>query len=365
MFAYILIYLFSLIFAFCYSKSKDKFFSVLFISLTFLVLFLPAAFRYNIGTDYENYTRIIENNFLHHRYNEFEIGWIPVLWFIDYFDLSVHFFFVFTDFTILLCLFYVLEKRSFWCCIPIYVCFAYIQSYSLVRQALAATIFLIAIKKWTQKKYFSCILFSLLSFIFHKSVIILVLLLFLANFKWSFFNRFNNFVIFVFVYVLIDRLQFANILMEKVVGNTFYAAYLTSDYAKVSESSSGLGLLLREFLLLIGIIASDKIVNKNVLQIADYHIRLYRLSVLLGFAGISFFIMSSQIHIFNRLPSLIVPFLVLMVQCMNNSKFKYRKIALIIFEFGWFVSFIFYLKNSPSSAAGGLGLTPYQSIFSR
>ena len=119
--------------AFCYSKSKDKSASVVFLVSTFLALFLPAAVRYNIGTDYKNYVQIISASLPKHRYAVFETGWIPMLWLLDNFDLNIHFFFVLTDFAILMCLFFVLDKKSFYLCIPIYVCFAYIQSFSLVR----------------------------------------------------------------------------------------------------------------------------------------------------------------------------------------------------------------------------------------
>lgn len=371
MFPYILIYLFSFIFSICYSKSKDKSVSALFLILTFLTLFVPAAIRYNIGTDYKNYVRIITNNFRIHRYSEFEIGWMPILWFIDNFNVSIHYFFVFADFIGLVSLFCVLEKKSFWCCVPVYVSFAYIQSFSLVRQALAAAIFLNAIKECVKGKYLKSFFFCALSCCFHKSVIILCILLLLSGFKWKILTRRNCFLISILIFIFVKEINLAKIVMEKIVANTIYASYLTSSFSNAAESSGGLGILLREVIIFVAIISCDRklwchyqnnFINKAAL---DEQSRFYKMSVLFGLAGIAFFIMSTQIHIFNRLPNLIVPFLVLLTQCVYKSKFRYRKISLLFIEVGLFVSFLFYIKSSPSSAEGGLGIYPYQSIFSR
>ena len=364
MFPYIVIYVCSGIFALCYSKSKDKSASVIFLLLTFFVLFVPAALRYNIGTDYKNYVRIISNNLPRHRYTSFEVGWIPVLWLMDNLNLPVHAFFVLIDFTILFCLFTVLDKKAFWLCIPIYVSFAYIQSYSLVRQALAATIFLLAVKHWIARKYMLTILFGVISFLFHKSTVFLCVLLILANFKWKLLSRRNNCVLVVIIYLLIDKLKLASLLMDTIVGNTFYSSYIQSSF-NMSTEGSGLGSLFRELLLFVVVIASSRTVNKWNTSNRLPQSRLYTVSILFSLAGISFFILSTQIHIFNRLPCLIIPFLVITVQCVYRSKYRYRKLALLLLEVGWFFSFVLYIKESLISNPGGLGITPYQSIFSR
>lgn len=213
----------------------------------------------------------------------------------------------------------------------------------------------------------SAFFWSTFSFLFHKSTVFLCVLLLFANLRWSIFSRRNNAILFILIYLFVDSLSLGTIIMDKIVGNTFYAAYLTGTFNKATEGR-GFGILLREILLFIATIASSRTVNKmnssNTL-IASAQNRLYNVSVLFNFAGIAFFILSTQIHIFNRLPCLIIPFLVITIQCVYRSECRYRKMALLLLETGWFLSFIFYIKNSLVSNPGGLGITPYQTLFSR
>ena len=61
---YILVYIASFLSAFCYSNSKNRNISFLFKIMTFLILFLPAALRYNVGADYAHYVMIVVFFFL-------------------------------------------------------------------------------------------------------------------------------------------------------------------------------------------------------------------------------------------------------------------------------------------------------------
>ena len=49
--------MFAFCFSFCYSFSKDQAVSICLKTICFLIIFLPAALRFNIGTDYSHYTQ--------------------------------------------------------------------------------------------------------------------------------------------------------------------------------------------------------------------------------------------------------------------------------------------------------------------
>lgn len=48
-----------------------------------------------------------------------------------------------------------------------------------------------------------------------------------------------------------------------------------------------------------------------------------------------------------------------------TSVSPWRKIGMVVFQFLIFILFISSLLNANASLAGGLGIVPYQTIFSR
>ncbi len=153
MIEYIAIYIFSTVFSFCYAKAKKCSSIAIFATIVFCILFLPLACRYNIGTDYHNYEIAINE----YRYGgkfsfPFEYGWFPIVYVIKHWNVSVQYFFIIPAFFSMLILFYVVPRKYFWLCIPAYISVAYLESFSLVRQAFAATIFLLSAKDFIEKK---------------------------------------------------------------------------------------------------------------------------------------------------------------------------------------------------------------------
>lgn len=370
---YFFVYLFGFIFSFCYSFAKDKFAISVFRILCFLTLALPACLRYNIGTDYENYTRIILNGFARGKYDMFEAGWIPILWFIDKFDLDLQFFFIFASLCAYSIVFKYIERPYFYLCMPVYICTAYLESYSLVRQNFACTVFLLCIMNFQNKRYFRAVLWGAVSFLFHKSTIFLCLLLPLSSMRWKMFSPYKNAVLFLLMYALFDFFNFAQIIMEKVVGNTFYSVYVNSGFNRQTEIGTGLGLLLRICIMFIFVFISSRQVNEkkewsgkneqaSMLSLQEKN---YKITCIFMFSFLAFALMAKRIHIFNRLMNLMTLSYLLSMHTMAKSKNKYVKVALLFVIIALSILFFKDLQSNPSSAAGGLGLTPYQSIFSR
>ena len=221
MFIYIFIYAAACASAFCYSKSKDKISGVVFLLLTFMFLFIPAALRYGIGTDYLNYKRIILNGFQHHKYDAFESGWIPILKLIDCLNLDVHWFFVGTSFLTILFIFLSAEKEDFYLVILCYVPFAYIESYSLVRQSLATVIGMYAIKQWINNKRIKSILFVAIAFSFHKSAAFFFAMLPFINQDWKIFSKQKNAVWFILIFLVFSFGNPAEFIINNIVGKRF------------------------------------------------------------------------------------------------------------------------------------------------
>lgn len=367
---YIFLYLFVFVFSFCYSFAKDKFAISVFRTLCFLTLAVPAAVRYNIGTDYENYKRIILNGFRNHTYALFEPGWTPLLSFIDRFNLDIQWFFVFASLVTYTCLFCVIERNYFFIAIPIYVCLPYLESYSLVRQAMAATIFLVAVQFCSENKYLKSILAAALAVLFHKSVLLLCLILPLSKLKWKLFSPRGNVFLFGILFILFFVCDITKIVVVNVLSFTPYAGYISSSFFHKTEMGTGLGLMLRIAACFVLLFVCSREMKDNVCKDASskavsVHSNLYKTVCLFEFCQVVFYLMSAEIHIFNRLPNLLNPFFPIAVLCMAKSKSKYRKLGILFLYFVFFILFVATLKSSPASAKGGLGITPYQSIFSR
>lgn len=356
---YILVYFSSIVVSFCYAKSRDKSASIVFVLCTFLCLFLPLALRWNIGTDYKSYTRIVEDALRTGIYMKFEIGWIPIIYLIDKFDLDIHVFFLIPALFSVFIILYVVPKKYFHFCIPVYIAIAWIESFSLVRQAFAATVFLLAMKSFLRKNYSGFVFWAAVSFCFHKSIIVLAILMVVATMKWQILGRFINFIMLFGFYIVTRFVNIGGILMDKVIGITFYANYITSKYNQANNAGSGLGLLIRVTVFIL--FACMPYVASS----AQNGRTLYKVTCVFTFFLAVGHMLAYQVHIFNRIPNLFSPFYIFFIINLSISKSRYRKITLLSIEFLIFLLFIATLINSLSSMQGGLGIVPYQSIFSR
>ena len=360
---FLTIYIMSFVFSFLYSKSKDKSSIIIFLTLSFLILFLPLALRYGIGTDYNSYVQIASSAIAHKKYFSFEIGWAPILWLIAQFDLDIQIFFVIPAFFTILILFVVIPRKYFWLCIPAYISIAYLESFSLVRQSFAASILLLSIRAFYNKKNILALFWFALSVLFHKSVVFMFPLFLLSIFRWKFLNVYTSVFIFVCSCAFFSVFNVASFLMQNVLGNSIYAGYIGGGYDKKTELGSGLGLLLRlvMFAVFLFCIRRSARTNEGSLFISRRYVytvfSLYMLSAA--------HILAAQIHIFNRIPNLFSPFYVYVLIAVVQSKSRYRKIVLIFTLSVLFIFFIKTLQVSSSSLGRGLGIVPYKSIFER
>lgn len=372
MILYLFFYIQASIFSFCYSKSKDKNLTMIFGLLTFMSLFLPLALRYGIGTDYDNYVRIAQNVIRSGINDRVELGWTPLFLLIRNFNLDVHWFFVIPAFFSSLIILKVVPKKYLWFCIPPYICIYWIESFSLVRQAFAASIFLLAFYYFVKRKYFPFFVWAIISIFFHKSMVVIFALTLLSLFSWRIFTPLLNFIFIIGFYVLTRFINIGKILMEVVVGNTMYANYVSSQFNKTVEGGSGMGLYFRLIIFIILLVIpfvsykklKSPITNDGYLEVISKR-RKYNLLCLYVFALAAGHILAYQIHIFNRIPNIFSIFYVFFAYELINVKSKYRKLVTVLFQLIIFILFLASLNRAEASSGGGLGIVPYQSILWR
>lgn len=369
---YILVYILASILSFCYSKSRDKSATIIFASLTFLTLFLPLALRYGIGTDYENYVRIVKEVVASGTNDEIEIGWTPLLLLIRIFHLDNHIFFLFPAFISTLIVFIIVPRSYLWFCLPPYVAIYWLESFSLVRQAFAASVFFFALHWFLKKKYRAFVIFALLSMFLHKSMTVLLILTSLSLFRWRILRPWTNTVILLAFYLATRFVNVGQILMDVVVGNTVYSRYITSQFNRESEGGSGLGLYLRLaiflILLIVPFVPDKKVPAKRQLNSSSAVLgerKEYNLLCLYVFSLMAGHVLAYQIHIFNRIPNIFSVFYLFFAYRLAAAKSRYRRVAMGLFQVLLFVLFLATLRGASVSSGGGLGIVPYQTIFSR
>ena len=366
MLVYLMTYIFSLLFAYLYSLSKDKYVSFLLKILLFFVLFLPLALRYNIGTDYENYWQQImwDVNIYENKWSGFELGWRPLLFFIKFLNLDVHWFFVVVAFFSVYFVLKIVDKKYIHYAIIIYVSTLYLDSFNIVRQAFAAIIAVYGVDlyfKTLNKKY---LWICVLSVLFHTSMIFLLLLLpFILKFsKIKPFSKVTVICLLIFVYLFFTIINIPAIIFNIIAKSMFgsMSRYFSSElYGGSTELVSGLGVLLKEVVVLPFILCSTSILADNEKN------RLYMPMLIINVIIVITYIFSTQITIMNRFPYIFTTFYFVSLKALTLSKSKYKKIGLMLIVIFFTCNFYVNLLKNPSSARGGLGITPYMSIMEK
>lgn len=363
---FILTYIFSSFFAYLYSVEKDKYIASLLKICLFISLFLPLALRYDIGTDYINYSQQIAGdvNPIENKWGGFEVGWRPLLWFIKTFEIDVHYFFVIVAFLSVLLVLNIVEKRCAYFAIVIYTSTLYLDSFSLVRQAFAALLAFCGVASYYKKDNKWYLIFVFVACLFHKSMCFLLVLLplFLFMEKVRPLSKKRIIFLFFFIYVFFTAINIPKIVFGVIVNSVFsgVSSYFTDElYGSATKLGTGLGVLLKEctafpFIFFITYYTKRKQKNKFFMQALVIHSLI-----------IITYIFSTQITIMNRLPYIFTSYFLISINFLVNSKSKYRKIILIFVVIIFTTNFIVNLIKNPSAALGGLGITPYQSIFSR
>ena len=327
------------------------------LKISFGLIFLFLALRYNFGNDYMQYlngfikTKSYSTGDFFDKKNYYEPGWIFLCWL---FNKSFGFFAMVAVLALLNCLVYYhfikkfVPKKNYWLAVFIYIfnpAFMLVHS-SAMRQSLAIIIFIFSLKYLYKKdaiRYFLCVGSALF---FHTSAIILfpIYLISFVNLK----NYKTSVVIVITIYVSIFMFKDFMTPYLSLFIRSYFERY--DAYQAAGASGSGLGILY-SFLLLILIIYYERVQNKEtklVFKIAIFSfvfIPLYFIFQLIGRFGMFF------------VPAIIVVYPIIAIKLKQPIYKTIFVIGLIIMTLYPF--FLFFSDDLWKVAFG-----KYQTIFS-
>jgi hypothetical protein len=215
--------------------------------VVFMTLFIPAALRYGIGTDYNTYVQwfyaigagVKKNN---------EWGYRLLNKFLYDYDFDVQWFFVIMSFFTLYFLFIATPRKSFYIIIALYYLFFYFQLFNLVRQSLIITIGYYAFQLVDRKKYVRSLLMIFIAFLFHQSACIYLIIFIIPK-----ITKKKAIVLFMLITIIyLNPLIIIRIIYNVIMIHTPYALYITDKTQnQLIVKNSGLGVISRHLLLLL------------------------------------------------------------------------------------------------------------------
>lgn len=348
MFFYIVLFTCVMIFSFCYSFAKQR--DVVFLSknLCFFFLFFPAAFRYGIGTDYNNYVSVFYKIGIGQKPG-IEYGWFLLNKVISYFHFPVQLLFIFASFITYLLLFKTKRRDSF-VILVIYFCYLYTTSYNLVRNAISISLawygYICLIDNKKMKGFFIICLGAF----FHYSALLYIpfyLISCLIN-----INRKKTLLIIIISFLIIDIINLQDIFLKfSFIKNFRWTAYFTSKkYSSITRANTGIGIAIRHFFMLyMYLLCSPKNCSKSEFS---------SMSWLFVFLWVSD-LLSSKIVIFYRLNICFYISYLSMFKLLNyHSNNVYINLGKVLCYI-YVLFFVFILNLVLNTNA----VIPYKSVF--
>ncbi len=347
---YNLVLIFGAGFAFFAHWAEEKELRKFFYFLSFLVVWLSAGLRYNVGTDYPNYVYIFEH------LSEYQIGILEPWYYllnlvIAELGLSVQWVFIVTSFIITLSIYVTATNYHRGWFILCFILVFYFPSLNLVRQITALSIMVYGVHYLLQGKDRIFFLSLIAAIGFHYSVLLFLPLFFLRNIKVS--PIILN-ILFVFTVVLLLEVNIIAFIFENSwFGNTKYATYVGSQFSKESELRSGLGVILQVIMYVLFLLFF-RIVKKQP--------RVAIVGLLsIGYVGCMILTLNS--YIFVRVLVVFMVSSLFIVGYISNSYSKLKQPLLVTIMIANVVLFEHTIGIALFSLESGLGISPYQSIL--
>lgn len=251
MFFYLFLLLLTSFSSICVSFSKNRDIRFLSKIITICILFIPAAIRFDIGSDYNSYIDIFYTIANGKTINNLESGWVLLNKFIIYFTPNAQWIIALSALLTLFFFFEEVESEKWFIYVPVFVCVIYTWFFTSLSQMLTMAMFFNAMLKYHKGKKNRAIIIAILSFFIHKSAILYLPIFIIANvFKYVIHNKITSVTLFFLLYLL------AMVVFPKILTKVFaiialtpysYYAYGSNRFSKAAEVSSGLGRLLRYF----------------------------------------------------------------------------------------------------------------------
>ncbi|NIE70573.1 EpsG family protein [Pantoea sp. Acro-807] len=347
---YILILFFSSLFAFCYQKSKSPL-SFFFLILTFLCLWIPAAIRFGVGTDYFRYLGMVQSVRL--GYIATEYGYYIINYIVMYLNISPQWVMAITSFLIVFFVFLAIKKEHFFIAIFIFVCLFYLPSMSLIRQAIGVSIIAWGVSEYLKSKKNTCFFAIIIASFFHISMLILLPVYFVSRLG---LKARPQLLIPVILAMFFLSNEIINFLSFPFVAQSKYGFYLNSYFAEKPELGSGIGVLIKIFLPLCYLVRARHFqkIHKN-----------HNILAWLSFTVIAANLISINIHIFSRVADVFL-FVSFVAGPYVLLGFDRKVIKQLFVFFTIILLTAFYIRTvqvSINNDEGGIGISPYQTIF--
>lgn len=253
MFFYLAQFLLLFSLAVCYHYSRDRFCSSILKLLCFCILFLPAAFRSEIGTDYNSYLRIYQI-LARGNIETKEIGWKLINMFVYKCDFGPRFIFVIASFITYFMIFRV-RKQDFFLVIMFYYLYLYTSTYNIVRQMIAFAFVWYGFYTIQNGKKGKGLIIALFGLPFHTSTIVCIPLLLAMNI----IKLNKRQTLFLCILSCITVYLGMKVLMELLNNSAFYYVkyFARAKYANAAETNTGLGRILRLLMIFFSYILCD------------------------------------------------------------------------------------------------------------
>jgi hypothetical protein len=163
------------------------------LAFIFAFLFIVQSLRLNVGNDYLRYVEVMHLAFVNLRFPVYittEAGFnllVQIIYFLSGFSNYLLVFAIIAFATIALFMKSIYrDSENFWFSFFLFMAFGYyLQSFSSVRYYLAVAVALFAIPYILRKQWLPFILLVLLGATFHKSILVVIPLYFMATLKWK------------------------------------------------------------------------------------------------------------------------------------------------------------------------------------
>ncbi|NBL76577.1 MULTISPECIES: EpsG family protein [Proteus] len=351
----------STLFIFLFNITKSKYIKHIFIFISFFIVFIPSALRYNIGTDYRTYVEIFNKLKLYH-YSYVEFGYTQLNQLIISLNLTSEYLFAIVAFLTYFFIYLTYSKSNkSYIFHFLFICTGYFSSFYLLRSTISLSICIFAIALYlNNSKVFIFLLLIFIASLFHKAALIYMLIPILGSMKLKklyinlrFIILLSIFVIFIFKDQLVTF-----VFHSKLIDILGYSDYVSSElFSKKTSYGSGLGILLRALPLIIIILLTKKLLT---------HDKRNSLIIFTALISIISIIFSSTIEIFSRLEKMFIfSYMFGIIAILQCPTIKFRNFYCFFFILVYLLIFELTIINSSSYKCEGARITPYVSILNK
>lgn len=342
------------------TANQRKFCSI----IAFLIVFLPSALRYEIGIDYFSYKIIFENirdgldPFLQ---SKIEPGYYFLNWLVAKAGFSYELIVAICSFLVFYFFFKSYPHKNKYILHFVLISLLFFTANNLLRSWIALSIAWYGVSVYLREKntlQFAFILF--VSSLFHKSAILLFVLLMPFINVWAFIRYKYIFIVIITVTVsflfFFGESFFRSLLEGEVVKALGYSHYATSWYSKDTEIGSGLGVVFFTIFLIAGLYVvdtKDKKTNK-ILYVSI-------------FIAIFVQVAASHIHILGRLKYVFFYSYFVVLFILLQREFLWRLLAYVFILISFYNFNNSILKGSTDymETCRGARIVPYVSVFNK